>query len=185
MWLTTNHGSCDHCSQITWLLITIHVNTDHSSFDHCSQIIWPLITIHVNSDPIGHVTADHRSYDHWSQFMLIVILGHMTTDHRSCDYWIHGLVAFSDYSHVQVGLPAKSGVSGVILAVIPGVMGLCMFSPPVNKNGNSVRGLHFCKVRGSGRAGGGGGWGGGGVGRKWRWERRENEEEKEVAIEAE
>ena len=25
-------------------------------------------------------------------------------------------------------------------------MGLCMYSPPVNKNGNSVRGLHFCQV---------------------------------------
>ena len=33
------------------------------------------------------------------------------------------------------------------MAVIPGVMGLCLFSPPVNKNGNSVRGLRFCEVR--------------------------------------
>ena len=30
--------------------------------------------------------------------------------------------------------------------VVPGVMGLCLYSPPVNKSGNSVRGLHFCKV---------------------------------------
>lgn len=42
----------------------------------------------------------------------------------------------------RVGVPAKSGVSGGILAVIPGKAGIATFSPPIDANGNSVRGLH-------------------------------------------
>lgn len=39
-----------------------------------------------------------------------------------------------------VGLPGKSGVGGGILAVVPGVMGIAAFSPPLDGSGNSVRG---------------------------------------------
>lgn len=39
-----------------------------------------------------------------------------------------------------VGLPAKSGVGGGILTVVPGVMGIAAFSPPLDETGNSVRG---------------------------------------------
>ncbi len=41
----------------------------------------------------------------------------------------------------RVGIPAKSGVSGGIMAVVPGKAGIATFSPPIDKNGNSVRGL--------------------------------------------
>lgn len=40
----------------------------------------------------------------------------------------------------RVGLPAKSGVSGNILAVVPGRMGIAIYSPPLDASGNSVRG---------------------------------------------
>lgn len=39
-----------------------------------------------------------------------------------------------------VGLPAKSGVGGGILTIVPGVMGIAAFSPPLDPTGNSVRG---------------------------------------------
>lgn len=40
----------------------------------------------------------------------------------------------------RVGLPGKSGVGGGIVAVIPGKMAIAVFSPGLNKNGNSVIG---------------------------------------------
>lgn len=44
-----------------------------------------------------------------------------------------------------VGLPAKSGVGGGIVAIIPGKMAIATFSPRLNKAGNSVRGLASIK----------------------------------------
>ena len=45
----------------------------------------------------------------------------------------------------EVGLPAKSGVSGGVLAVVPGQGGIGVFSPPLDASGNSVRGVGACR----------------------------------------
>lgn len=39
----------------------------------------------------------------------------------------------------KIGLPGKSGVGGGIIAVAPGLMGIAVFSPPLDKAGNSVK----------------------------------------------
>ena len=44
----------------------------------------------------------------------------------------------------RVGLPAKSGVSGAVIAVLPGQFGLAVYSPRLDEHGNSVRGIEFC-----------------------------------------
>jgi glutaminase len=42
----------------------------------------------------------------------------------------------------DAGLPAKTGVGGGIVAVVPGKFAIATFSPRLNEAGNSVRGLH-------------------------------------------
>jgi glutaminase len=45
----------------------------------------------------------------------------------------------------RVGIPAKSGVGGGIIAALPGQFGLGTFSPLLDSHGNSVRGLKVCE----------------------------------------
>jgi glutaminase len=46
---------------------------------------------------------------------------------------------------LRVGLPAKSGVSGALVAVKPGQFGLGLCSPLVDAQGNSVRAVAACR----------------------------------------
>src|SRR6476620_524428 len=46
----------------------------------------------------------------------------------------------------RVGMPAKSGVGGGIIAALPSQLGLGTFSPLLDSHGNSVRGLKVCEA---------------------------------------
>jgi len=56
-----------------------------------------------------------------------------------------GLGDFSGEFAFHVGLPGKSSRSGFTLLVVPGVMGICVWSPQLDKFGNSVRGVRFAQ----------------------------------------
>jgi glutaminase len=46
----------------------------------------------------------------------------------------------------NIGMPAKSGVAGGVIAVLPGQLGVGVFSPRLDSRGNSVRGIAVCRA---------------------------------------
>ena len=42
-----------------------------------------------------------------------------------------------------VGIPAKSGVAGGIIGVLPGQVGIAVFSPRIDEHGHSARGVEI------------------------------------------
>ncbi|ETX01578.1 glutaminase A [Candidatus Entotheonella palauensis] len=80
-------------------------------------------------NPISGQRAVHQPY-------VEPILSIMSTCgmYNSAGEWIY-----------DVGMPAKSGVSGGVLAVLPGQLGIAVFSPPLDQRSNSVRGIRVCE----------------------------------------
>ncbi|MCU0709309.1 MAG: glutaminase A [Pirellula sp.] len=54
-----------------------------------------------------------------------------------------GMYDFAGEWGYRIGIPAKSGVGGGIVAVVPGKIGIGTFSPKLDPKGNSVRGIQF------------------------------------------
>lgn len=59
---------------------------------------------------------------------------------------LNGLYNETEKYMSEVGIIAKSGVGGVLLLVVPGVMGIGIVSPPLNKFGNSFKGIKTAKM---------------------------------------
>ena len=55
-----------------------------------------------------------------------------------------GMYDYSGQWAYRVGVPAKSGVSGGVLAVVNRQMGIAAYSPPLDARGNSHRGIEVC-----------------------------------------
>jgi glutaminase len=56
-----------------------------------------------------------------------------------------GMYDFAGSWLYRIGMPAKSGVGGGVLAVMPGQFGIGVFSPRLDQFGNSVRGVAACE----------------------------------------
>lgn len=85
----------------------------------------------------------NKGYDIEDRSMLIpeTIVQLVVSQMASC-----GMYENSGNYLMNVGIPSKSGVSGAIVGVVPGVCGLAVYSPRLDKTGNSVRGKELFKI---------------------------------------
>lgn len=68
------------------------------------------------------------------------VVAHANVPHVLAEMTTAGVYTNSGAWAYTVGLPAKTGVGGGLVAVVPGQLAIAAFSPPLDKTGTSVRG---------------------------------------------
>jgi glutaminase len=105
-------------------------------FTQCSTLVdcrdLAMIAATLANGGVNPVTGKRAAQEHTVRNVLSVML--------SCGMYDHA----GDWLYT-VGLPAKSGVAGGIIAVLPGELGIGVFSPRLDEAGNSVRGVKVCE----------------------------------------
>jgi glutaminase len=105
-------------------------------FQQCSILVnakdLAMISATLSNGGINPITKQRAVDEHYVQDIISVML--------TC-----GMYDASGEWAYRVGIPAKSGVGGGILAVVPGKLGIGIFSPPLDAKGNSIRGVKVCE----------------------------------------
>lgn len=106
-------------------------------FRHCSIQVtcsdlarMALVLAHNGTDPITGASLIPRRYVQIAKTFMV-----------TC-----GMYNASGEFAIQVGLPAKSGVSGGILTMLPGQYGVGLVGPALNPKGNSIAGVHLLET---------------------------------------
>lgn len=111
-------------------------HTLHQYFSQCSLLVncqdlamMAATIANMGSNPVTGVRA--FDFEHLKDTMSVMF---------TCGLYDHA----GEWAY-RVGMPAKSGVSGGILAIVNRQLGIAVYSPKLDAKGNSVRGILACK----------------------------------------
>lgn len=113
-------------------------------FEDTLPVYWKMTAIEVTIEELSNmaaVIANHGICVHSGKELIppdvvTTLKAFMTT----C-----GMYDQSGSFALEVGIPAKSGVSGSIVAAIPGKLGIGVMGPDLNKYSNSIAGIRMLK----------------------------------------
>jgi glutaminase len=121
-----------------------HKDPSHSMINETLNLYFQSCSISINCR-IGSLIAATLANGGINPITKMSILErHIVKDCLSLMYSC-GMYDYSGEFSFEIGLPAKSGVSGCLLLVVPNSYGICIWSPRLDRLGNSVRGVEFCK----------------------------------------
>jgi glutaminase len=138
----TSESATGHRNRaITWLMLNfgmVDARVDEHLevyFRQCSLLVTAedlaMMAATLANGGINPVTGERALDARYVKYVMAVM--------ASC-----GMYDFAGEWSFRVGLPAKSGVGGGIVAALPGQMGVGTFSPLLDDRGNSLRGIKAC-----------------------------------------
>jgi len=133
----------EHNLAIAYLLKSY--NRFYGDVNKCVSVYTKQCSTMVTSEDIAVMSATLANFGNNP------ITGKNVTKAKSVEYILDHMLTAGLYNETpnwlkMVGLHAKSGVSGILLIVIPGVMGIGIISPPLNQYGNSSKGIKTAKL---------------------------------------
>ncbi|AYC28591.1 glutaminase A [Paenisporosarcina cavernae] len=108
------------------------------------DLYFQLCSIAVNVEAIARIGAilANKGYEPVSEIQMV---SDSNVKMVNAYMLLSGMYDASSKFAIKVGVPAKSGVSGSILAVVTDKMGIGILSPPLDERGNSVAGIRLLK----------------------------------------
>ncbi|MEM6603802.1 MAG: glutaminase A [Pseudomonadota bacterium] len=137
-------SNCDRNMALTYFMREVGAFPENINIDQVIDFYFQACSIEVNSYEFSTIVANLANAGICT-FTNEKIFSNESVKHCLSLMSSCGMYDFSGEFAFKVGLPAKSGVSGVVILVIPNLMGIAIWSPRLDVMGNSVRGVAFCE----------------------------------------
>jgi glutaminase len=128
----------NHNRAIAYLMLSEGIITDR--VEETLDLYFAQCSVQVNAVDLAMIAATIANHGVHPSTGVQVVPRTVTRDQLTVALTC-GMYDYAGEWAYTVGIPAKSGVGGGILGILPGVGGIAVFSPRLDSHGNSVRGL--------------------------------------------